>query len=190
MKTIYVNGKEIQIEDDIVNQIRIEHPKMVYFVSPEGIVSEYNIAELENSVNGGHHYMAYLRFAKDLIEVKDDQLSFEIVPLLQKMDLLIQKIPENDKLNKRERIECYISNEIRSLLLEHHYFIAEGWLNEFDLKNNFILTPFQKASEIQRESILKLYFELELDTYVKTSVNDANGIVLEKYMIPETIKKK
>lgn len=54
----------------------------------------------------------------------------------------------------------------------------------------FILTSFQNASEVQRDSILKFYFDLGLDSYVKKSTNDKDGIVLEKSMIPESIKKK
>lgn len=190
METIYVNGEEVKIDGSMIKKMMVDYPKVVYFVSSDGIISEYNILDLERSVNEGHHCLAYLQFAKDMIKQNDDPLSVEIVPLLQEMELLTQKLPVDDQLNRRERIEFDIAQKIRSLLLEHQYFIAEGWLNEFDLKYRFILTPFQNASEVQRESILKLYFDLGLDTYIKTSKVDMDGIVLEKSMVLETIKKK
>lgn len=117
MRTIYVNEEQIRVDDVVVNQMMKDYPKIVYFVSPKGFISKYNILDLERSFNEGHHYLAYLKFAEDLVEEKDDPLSFEVVPLLQEMDLLIQKIPVDDQLNKKERIERYISNEIRALLL-------------------------------------------------------------------------
>ncbi len=184
-----IGRKEQMIDNENFDQIVKDHPRMLYLISPEGILYTYNTSLLHELFQSDHHYTAYLKFAQDYIK-NSDSLSFELVPLLQERENLINSCPVENYLEEKEKINYTISHRIRKHLLENHYFIVEGWLDERILKYTYILTPFWDAPTIQKEAILKLYFDLGLDSYEKKSTNDKDGIILEKMILKEEIKKK
>ena len=44
------------------------------------------------------------------------------------------------------------------MLIKNNYFIMESFVNEYDLKQRYVMTPLFKCNNLQRKTIMNLFF--------------------------------
>lgn len=118
-----------------------------------------------------------------------DQLDNDIQKIISTL-LVDNKLIDRVNLNEKEQKE--LSNayyKIRKMLIKNNYFIMESFVNEYDLKQRYVMTPLFKCNNLQRKTIMNLFFKYNLDSFKKTSKNDNEGIILEKDLLEEKEKR-
>lgn len=66
-----------------------------------------------------------------------------------------------DRVNLNEKEQKELSNayyKIRKMLIKNNYFIMESFVNEYDLKQRYVMTPLFKCNNLQRKTIMNLFF--------------------------------
>ena len=175
MKVYNKEGREINLNAELIKKVLDENPKMLFIVNPNGDVKKYILR------NGHHHYIGYVDYAIEtgIIDQLDDDIQKLIYTLLVDNKLM-------NRLNLNESEQKELSNayyKIRKMLIKNGYFIMESFVNEYDLKQRYVMTPLIKCNNLQRKTIMNLFFKYNLDSFKKTSKNDNEGIILEKYLL-------
>ena len=183
MNEIIINGKKLLMSNEEIDDIIKKHPKQVFVVSPEGKTYEYTVPFKK------HHCEVYGQIIKDInsdlnLEWTNKLMSNydEYEKSINRYDNTLKEIKSfaNPKVKqvyetKKSGLTTKIASVIRDTLIKHDYFICQTLVNTKDLNHYCIfLSEFKNKNTIQKEKILDLFFNLNLNSYDKVESENDN----------------